>query len=636
MIVIKSKKNNRLETSLTEKSVFIKILGKTTEDYIELDFHLGFETDRSEYVFLPACCYDGNKIKSEKIKYRENNYPRDCPVFTESIMRDVPRINLDGSGQIQVTTGDVSVPCVGIFSKKEKRAFFVFTVQEIEGINLGLAYTEGKIMVRYPYFREGMAYRWPLMTPSLDKGKNFNEGNEITIPYKIIDCPCLSIEEFYSIFFANRKCMGLNAESPTVISFEKQKEIHLKKFNSQNWYEEPGFYGVVCKGDSGMAWQPSWVGGVNTAYALLKLGTELEQQRVFRTLDYLFASQTPAGFFEEAGDDNGNFIKLKNMDGSPNEWHLVRKSADVLYFMVKIIDLLRQRNISVPQKYMVGTKKVAEAFVKVWNENGQFGQYVDHLTGKLDLAYSASGSLIPAGLCLAYRMFGEDKYLETAIESGHYYYDNFAAKGMTNGGPGDILQAIDSESCAAMLESFISLYYATNDNQWIHKGKHTANLLSSWIVAYNYKFPHNSEFNRLDMKTLGTCFANIQNKHSAPGLCTLSGEGIYKIYKLTGDKRYRDLFYEQAMTISQYMSTEKRPIWSWDVPKDASLLNDDTNRVPKQKLPPGYICERVNMSDWESLRCIGGVFKGSCWSETSNMLVIADCSNLFDENIPIF
>ena len=75
------------------------------------------------------------------------------------------------------------------------------------------------------------------------------------------------------------------------------------------------------------------------------------------------------------------------------------------------------------------------------------------------------------------------------------------------------------------------------------------------------------------------------------------------------------------------MSTEKRPVYSWDVPKDASLLNDDSIRVEREILPPGFICERVNMSDWESYRCIGGVFNGSCWCETSNLLALAERKN---------
>ena len=54
----------------------------------------------------------------------------------------------------------------------------------------------------------------------------------------------------------------------------------------------------------------------------------------------------------------------------------------------------------------------------------------------------------------------------------------------------------------------------------------------------------------------------------------------------------------------------ERPIYSWD--------------NPPEKLPEGYICERVNMSDWESKACVGGVFCVSGWPETSLMLSFSE------------
>ena len=51
----------------------------------------------------------------------------------------------------------------------------------------------------------------------------------------------------------------------------------------------------------------------------------------------------------------------------------------------------------------------------------------------------------------------------------------------------------------------------------------------------------------------------------------------------------------------ELLHTEERPIYSWDVAMDASLLQDDTLRAEPGRLIPGRICERVNMSDWESL-----------------------------------
>ena len=42
--------------------------------------------------------------------------------------------------------------------------------------------------------------------------------------------------------------------------------------------------------------------------------------------------------------------------------------------------------------------------------------------------------------------------------------------------------------------------------------------------------------------------------------------------------------------------------------------------LPARTLPSGWICERVNTSDWERPWRVGGVFYGSCWCETSVLL----------------
>ena len=208
------------------------------------------------------------------------------------------------------------------------------------------------------------------------------------------------------------------------------------------------------------------------------------------------------------------------------------------------------------------------------------------------------------------------------------YYTRDALSGYTTGGPGEILHCPDSESAFGLLESLIELYDMTKEEKWLEYSKYMANHCSSWVVSYNYHFPKSSEFGKLDMKTIGSVFANVQNKNSAPGICTLSGNSLYKLYKFTKNEMYLELLKDIALTISQYMSTNERPIFSWDVPKDASLLSDNNIKSEKEQLPQGFICERVNMSDWEGARCVGGVFNGSCWSETSNLLTLAEVVEL--------
>ncbi len=128
-----------------------------------------------------------------------------------------------------------------------------------------------------------------------------------------------------------------------------------------------------------------------------------------------------------------------------------------------------------------------------------------------------------------------------------------------------MLQCVDSESAFGLLESFVVLYNITGDAKWLGYARENAHYCASWVVSYNYRFPETSEFARHGMKTVGTVFANLQNKHSAPGICTLSGDSLYKLWKWTGDPLYLELVTDIAVTIGQYMSTDDNPIYDWDL-----------------------------------------------------------------------
>jgi len=563
--------------------------------------------DGSEYVLFPACAYHGNRFDVLKKNYPPMFTPSEAKVNMPVTITDVPRLEKDGSGNIQVTTGDVSVPCVGVFCPGAKKATLVYTIQEINGINLGLAYETGVISISFPAFREQI-YRWPHMQINQEPYRPI----EADIPHKVIEFDCQTMEDFFRVYFENRKCMGLDDARPVVSPPEKQIAIQRDKFNRMNWRDENQYYDIDANG----SWAPGWCGGAMAGYALMKLGGALEKERAAKTLEHLFKNQSPSGlFYGHKNKHNDGY----GVPGTEN-WVLVRKSADCLYFLFKHYALMDD----IPPHFITGTKKLADCFVRIWKQYRQFGQFVDCETGEIAVGGSTNGAIVPAGLMSAFRFFGDEKYLTVARESAEMMYSRDARNGYTTGGPCEILQCPDSESAFALLESLVVLYEETKHEQWLNYAEYMAHLCSSWVVSYNYTFPHGSEFHRLDMKTVGSIFANVQNKHSAPGICTLSGDSLLKLYQWTKNARYKELHDDISLTISQYMSTDERPIYSWDVPKDASLLNDDTLVADREKLPQGFMCERVNMSDWESYRCIGGVFNGSCWCETSNLLTLAD------------
>ena len=110
------------------------------------------ETPRGgdNFVFIPACCYAGNQFRMLKYSYPPMVHPEAAGLNMPVSITDVPRLEPDGSGKIEVTTGDASTPCIGVFSPSAKRGILVFTIQEINSQNIGLAYETGKITLTWP------------------------------------------------------------------------------------------------------------------------------------------------------------------------------------------------------------------------------------------------------------------------------------------------------------------------------------------------------------------------------------------------------------------------------------------------------------------------------------------------------
>lgn len=102
------------------------------------------------YVFIPACCYVGNQFEVLPYEYPPMFTLEDAKVDMPVTITDVPRLAPDGSGKIEVTAGDAATPCVGVFSPAQKRGVLVFTVQQIDGKNIGLGYEPGKIVLTWP------------------------------------------------------------------------------------------------------------------------------------------------------------------------------------------------------------------------------------------------------------------------------------------------------------------------------------------------------------------------------------------------------------------------------------------------------------------------------------------------------
>ena len=254
-------------------------------------------------------------------------------------------------------------------------------------------------------------------------------------------------------------------------------------------------------------------------------------------------------------------------------------------------------------------KRLADAFVRVWEETGQFGQLVNVKTGTIHVGGSTAGAIAPAGLALASTYFHDPKYLKVAEEAARMFYHRDVQKGYTTGGPGEILQCPDSESAFAMLESFVVLYEVTGQREWLTAACDMAAICSSWVVSYDFLFPPNSTLGRAQARSTGAVWASVQNKHAGPGVCTSSGDCLLKLYRATGDRRYLDLLKDISHNLLEFVSTSQRPVGA---DKD------------------GYISERVNLSDWEGTGGVGQVHWTSVsWCELAVMLTAIEVPGIY-------
>lgn len=604
--------NIRIDTVQIKKGVIDFSVGFYLEEGYEKSSNVGVDLimdnwKKTNYVLLPAAAYDGNRFESRKIAYCPNLFdPRDIGKDMPIIISDVPRLEIgDGYSSIQERTGSMSVPSIGIYDKTIQSGFFLLTEQANSYGDYGINICENRnrneavLSIRSPLVRELYKYKIAtMMDVTPDKPSDFKKGDKIVFHFRIYDFHSERLQGLFDKFIEIRHDMVGQPSYENKYPFSNCFSIQEEKFNKQNFVSQWGYYSVGMRESISQDWQIGWTGGMISTYPLLFAGNAQSRENVIRNFNWLFPNGiAPSGFFWGYGEKGNRWW---------DDRHLIRKSGDGVFYILKQFMLMRKEGIAVDSLWENGTKKVADRLVQLWNQEHQFGQFVDNETGALVIGGSTSGAIIPAALCLVSDYFHDKSYLDIAEASAKYMYENFVIKGFTTGGPGDALQSTDSESSYAMLESFIHLYEYTGKSYWLQCATDMANQFSTWVMAYDYAFPLKSTFYKLGMKSTGAVFANIQNKHGAPGICTHSGAALLKLYRATGDCTYLELLKEIAHNMPQYMSRKERPIGN---------------------MPPGWVNERVNTTDW--LEPIGEIFYGSTWAETSLMLTYVEVPGIY-------
>ncbi|MFY7900801.1 MAG: hypothetical protein ACOVNY_11500, partial [Chitinophagaceae bacterium] len=570
------------------------------------------------YVLMPAAVYNGNRYSWRRLRYSPKLHDiKDIGIEKPIIINDVPKLN-DSSGisRIQERSGSMSTPSLGFFHSDKQKVVWLLTEQKNELGDYGIDIEENRkrskatISINSPVVRELFTYQITnAHTPSWDKPANFVKGNIVTIKFRLYQFDGKNIQTIFDKFSIIRKSMTPKTDLINTIPYSECMEVLEKKFNQYNFVKEYGYYAIGMRENYLQDWQIGWTGGMISTYPLLFAGNEQTKQNVIRNFDWLFPNGiSPSGFYWDAGQKGTEWIGGDIRNFHTKNWHLIRKSGDAIWYITKQFMLMEKQNIIVKQSWKEGNEKVCNAFVQLWNKYHQLGQFVDSKSGEIIVGGSSSGAIVPAALALASNYYHEPKYLQIAEEVGEYFYQNFTKLGISCGGPGDALQAFDSESAYALVESYIALYENTNNTKWLTYAEYATKQFATWVVSYNYKYNDTTAFAKANMHTIGGVYANIQNKHSAPGICTASGNALLKIFRYTNNTFYIELLQDISKNITQYLPHPLKPLGN---------------------APIGWVSERVNMTDWEGPQSIGYILPISTWAETSLMLTTIQIPGIY-------
>jgi hypothetical protein len=563
----------------------------------------------SVYVCFPGAVYAGNRFLAVASSYPcliddPALWLKDIP----NVISDIPRLQVqEGASKIQLLCGDLSMPLIGFAGPGLGSVLLRVQPQtELGPVMIELQESDQRdrawIRIFSPPCRDRRYHAGPTWLEERFESIDTPASVEFEI-HAVVE----SGESPINLFHGIQRSRHLSTALPSVMPLSAAFDLVERKYNDVNWDPDHGYFACGDRQSDYSHWQMGWVGGGISAYALATSGRQESRERSARNVDWILEhGVSPSGLFWSLG--TGTVMDTDMVDMTyGRDWHLIRRSGDGLYFLGRWAEM----DFESRKSTYLGFRPCADVLVEIWQTNGQWGQFVSQFSHEIRIGGSTSAAIVPAALALWSHLVGDAKALETAELGAVYHHQNFVERGFTSGGPGEAAQCPDSESAFAHLESLMVLYEVSRDRRWLKLAAEAADLACSWVMDWNFEFPPESWLGRLRVQTVGSVWANAQNKHSAPGICTLSGSSLWRLSRALGEVGYLQVLQQIARGIPQYLATDERPIYG---------------------MRSGMMCERVNTSDWEHPEIpVGEGFPIGCWCEVSLMLIAIELPTVLIE-----
>ena len=546
---VQTKKQN-----ITDGELFVfrfKALKDMPESGVAVAFDQ-YNWTSDNYVMIPASVYNGNRQRIVNRRYATGIDPSDYNMPDLALTSNpIPQLSPDFGSQsrLEISVCNTASPIIAILDRQKDEGILLLTDQGIERdgqtIDHGLIVEEAldRSIASFVVSAPGVREKKPEFigfSRSPDRGLRIRRGDEITIRVTRLTYPCRNVPDLLEHFMHNRKRHIKCAPPRNLIPMSEVLSIMNRNIDMRYF-----------KNDSVEFYRPEtadwmsygWIGGLINTYPMLALGDNEHLRRVACTFNFaLPRAKGKSGYYYDILLPDGKVLNRDAATVVPGIT-VTRRNADVLYWMIKQFNLMKSMGNGnlIRKQWEDDVQRLADAFVKTWDEDGTWGNYLYVETGKVAIFNTTSGAMAIGGLALAAEYYKQPDYLRIAEESAGDLYRQYAIRGFTSGGCGDILQNSDSETAVALMTSLMTLYEITGKASYLRQSRDLANLCATWTVSFDYQLPENTPLAKLGANLTGAVWASTQNKHGAPGFCTQSGDALFKLYRATGDTLYAEL-----------------------------------------------------------------------------------------------
>lgn len=367
-----------------------------------------------------------------------------------------------------------------------------------------------------------------------------NKNEEITLRYLIK----MEKAEDYSEFVAKSWNNSFDTKKPQLVEKDPFSDVEIKQTLTE-FFKQSFTSTTDLKGYSGVHLQTStcdivpllevgFVGRVLlNAFNSLEFGYQQNDQELIDMSNEIWDSYLENGFtkgqlFREVVDE---------LHGWEADIFSIRRQSEGLYASLFYLNYERKAGRNHP-KWEEKVKDMLDLFSELQKADGSFPRKFDNSLTVKDASGGSSSCVVPP-LVMAYKYFGDKKYLQMARKVAEYQEAEIISKA-------DYFSSTLDANCEdkeASLYVATSLYYLAQvskgkeQKEYIRLAKKAAYFALSWYYTWDVPFAQGQMLGDLGMKTRGWGNVSVENNHIDVYIFEFD-EILQWLSEETGEKRF--------------------------------------------------------------------------------------------------